>query len=322
MLNQKLLLGSHAPYWHNGSSVTEKNYHIMVAALPAVIVGIIQYGFPALAVVALSVSSAMLWELLMNVIMRRSHTIGDYNAALIGLLFGMLMPATIPWWAVLAGTFVAVIIGVQIYGGIGCNPLNPTLVAVAMLILSWKSLLDFNGMLADYEFAFPMLYPLSAVKYFGADAAVNYSTIDLLLGQQAGGIGATFGLGLLIGGIYLILRGFIRWEISLSFLVGLFITALVFNIANPDKYAGPMFHILTGYTLISAFFLLTEDSSSPVNFIPMLIYGALAGVLTVLIRNIGAFVDGAVFAVLIVNIANPVLDKIRPRALGKGAEHA
>jgi electron transport complex protein RnfD len=144
----------------------------------------------------------------------------------------------------------------------------------------------------------------------------------LLTGQQSGGIGAGFGLGLVIGGVYLILRGHIRWEICLSFLAALFVTSHIFNMADPDAYAGPMFHLLTGYTLIGAFFLLPEDSSSPVNFVPMLIYGAGAGILTVLIRNIGFFVDGVVFAILIMNMANPVLDKIRPKPLGKGIEHA
>jgi electron transport complex protein RnfD len=137
------------------------------------------------------------------------------------------------------------------------------------------------------------------------------------MGQQSGGIGATFGLGLIIGGIYLIIRGFIRWEISVSFLAGVVITALFFNISDPARYAGPVFHLLTGYTLIGAFFLATEDSSSPVNFIPMLIYGAGAGIMTVLIRNIGAYIDGVVFAILLMNLVNPLLDKIRPKALGK-----
>jgi electron transport complex protein RnfD len=92
--------------------------------------------------------------------------------------------------------------------------------------------------------------------------------------------------------------------------------------ADSEKYAGPIFHIVTGYTLIGAFFLATEDSSSPVNFIPMLIYGILAGFLTVLIRNMGAFFDGTVFAILMLNVANPLIDKIRPRAMGKGIEYA
>jgi electron transport complex protein RnfD len=142
------------------------------------------------------------------------------------------------------------------------------------------------------------------------------------MGRQSGGIGSIFGLGLIIGGLYLIIRGHIRWEISVSFLAGLFITALIFNLADPEKYASPVFHLLTGYSLIGAFFLATEDSSSPVNLIPMLIYGALGGCLTILIRNIGAFVDGTVLAILLLNVANPLIDKIRPKAMGKGIENA
>jgi len=322
MHNQKLLVSSHAPFWHNGSTITSKNYNIMLATLPAVIFGIIQYGLLALGVVALSVSCAMLWELLFNVLMKRPVSIGDGNAALIGLLFGMLLPASIPWWAVLTGTFVAIVVGKLIYGGIGCNPLNPSLVSIAILTLSWKGLLDFDEALVNFDLGFKMLYPLGAVKHFGASMSSDYSAISLLMGQQSGGIGATFGLGLIIGGIYLIIRGYIRWEISVSFLAGVFITALIFNLAGPEAYAGPIFHLLSGYTLIGAFFLATEDSSSPVNFIPMLIYGFVAGFIVVLIRNMGAFVDGVVFSILLLNVANPLIDKLRPKAVGKGIENA
>jgi electron transport complex protein RnfD len=322
MHNQKLFISSHAPFWHNGSSISGKSYSIMVAALPAVIMGVLQYGLPALGVLALSISCAMIWELLMDIAMKRPASIGDGNAAVIGLLFAMLLPATAPWWLVVVGTFVAIIVGKQIYGGMGCNPFNPSLVAIAIITLSWKGFMDFNESLVNYDLGFYMVYPLAAVKHMGTSALSNYSLTGLLLGQQSGGIGSTFGLGLIFGGIYLILRGHIRWEITLSFLAGVFVTAYFFNIADPDKYAPPMFHILTGYSLIGAFFLLTEDSSSPVNFIPMLIYGAAAGFLTVLIRNIGAFVDGAVFAILLANVANPLLDKIRPKAMGKETEHA
>ncbi len=322
MLNQKLLTSSHAPYWHNGSSISAKSYHIMLAALPALIMGIYQYGVPALRVVALSVSCAMIWEFLMNYVTKRPISIGDGNAAVIGLLFSMLLPATTPWWAVAVGTFVAIIVGKQIYGGLGCNPLNPTLVALAILMLSWKSLFNFDGALANYDLGFYMVYPLGAVKHFGTDSLMNYTLSGLFMGRQSGGLGATFGLGLVVGGVYLILRGYIRWEISASFLAGVFLTALFFNLADPARYANPVFHLLTGYTLIGAFFLATEDSSSPVNFVPMLVYGACGGILTVLIRNIGAFADGSVFAILMMNIANPLIDKIRPRALGRRVEHA
>ncbi len=322
MHNQKLFITSHAPYWHNRSSITAKSYHIMLAALPAAAMGVYQYGAPALGVLAFSVSCAMLWELVMNFVTKRPVSIGDGNAALIGLLFGMLLPAVTPWWVVLVGTFVAIVIGKEIYGGLGCNPFNPVLVAVAIITLSWRALIDFNQALVNYDLGFEMVAPLTAVKYLGASASSNYSLLGLLMGQQTGGIGSTFGLGLIIGGIYLILRGYIRWEICLSFIVGLFVTALLFNLSDPNKYAGPLFHLLTGYTLIGAFFIATEDSSSPVNFIPMLIYGAGGGILTVLVRSIGSFADGLVFAVLLMNIANPLLDKIRPKAMGRGDQHA
>ena len=317
MFEQKKFTVSHAPFWHNGSSVSARSYNIILATLPAVLFGFFTYGIPAVGVVALSVSSAVAWELGYNKISKRSLSIGDGNAALIGLLFAMLLPATSPWWLVVTGTFVAVIVGKQIYGGIGGNPFNPVLVGLAILTLSWKDFFDFNEVLVNYDLSYPMAYPLASLKHFGVFAISDFKPAALLMGQQSGGIGAVFGLGLILGGIYLIIRGCIRWEISISFLAGVWVTALLFNMTDPTRYAAPAFHLLTGYTLIGAFFLATEDSSSPVNFIPMLIYGAFAGIMTILIRNIGFYVDGVVFAILIANLINPLVDKIRPKALGK-----
>jgi len=317
MLSHKKLIVSHAPFWHDGSSISARSYHTMLAALPAVLFGLFTYGIHAVGVVSLSISFAIIWELAINKVTKRSISIGDGNAALIGLLFAMLLPATSPWWLVATGTFVAVVIGKHIYGGIGGNPFNPVLIGIAILMVSWKDFFDFDQALLNYDLDFAMGYPLAALKHLGPSAIETFSTTDLLMGQQAGGIGATFSLGLIFGGIYLIARGFIRWEISVSFLGGIFVTALLFNWSNPSLYAGPLFHIFTGYALIGAFFLATEDSSSPVNFIPMLIYGAGAGIMTVLVRNLGSYVDGVVFAILLMNLINPIVDKIRPKALGK-----
>ncbi len=317
MLNQKLLVGSHAPYWHSGISIRERSNHTLLAALPAVLMGIYQFGVPALRVMALSISCAILWEFILNRVMKRSLTVGDGDAAVIGLLFGMLLPATAPWWLVVLGTAVAVTLGKWIYGGLGGNPLNPALVAIAVLVISYKGVMDWDQAYLNYDLDFASADPLKAAKAFGTAAVARYSLTGLLLGQQVGGIGTIFALGLMIGGLYLILRGFIRWEISLSYIVGILVTAYVFNLSNPEKYASPWFHLLAGYTLIGAFFLITEYSSSPVNFIPMLVYGAGAGVMTILIRNVGGFTDGVVFAILLFNVASPLLDKIRPRALGR-----
>ena len=320
MNNSKKLIVSHAPFIHIGSSIPQMSLHIILAALPAVILGgMFRFGASAIAVVSFSVATAMLWEIAINLVSKKPVSVGDGNAAVIGLIFAMLLPATAPWWFVLTGTFIAIVIGKQIFGGIGSNAFNPVALALAILMVSWGDFLDFDEMYRHFHFDFIPTYPLAAMKHFGLDAIEPVRLTDLLLGRQIGGIGATFGLGLILGGVYLMIRGFIRWEICLSFLGGVFITALIFNVIDPSRFAGPFFHLLTGYTLVAAFFLAPEDSSSPVNFIPMLLYGAMGGMMTVLIRNIGAYVDGAILSILLINLLNPLLDKIRPKTLGKVA---
>jgi H+/Na+-translocating ferredoxin:NAD+ oxidoreductase subunit D len=318
MNNTKKLIVSHAPFIHIGSNIPQMSLHIILAALPAVIFGgLFRFGASAIAVVSFSIATAMLWEIAINLISKKPITVGDGNAAVIGLVFAMLLPATAPWWFVLTGTFIAIVIGKMIFGGIGGNPFNPVALAIAILMVSWGDFLDFDEMYRHFHFDFAAAYPLAALKHFGLDTIDSVRLGDLLLGRQIGGIGATCGLGLILGGVYLMIRGFIRWEIALSFLGGVFLTAFVFNIIDPARFAGPFFHLFTGYTLVGAFFLAPEDSSSPVNVIPMLIYGTMGGLMTVLIRNIGAYVDGTVLAILVINLLNPLLDKIRPKALGK-----
>jgi Na+-translocating ferredoxin:NAD+ oxidoreductase subunit D len=319
MSSRKQFIVSHAPFWHDGSSVPERSYHFLLALLPAVLIGLATFGVPALAVICLSIASAIGWELAFNYVSKRPVTVADGNAAVIGMLLAMVLPATAPWWFVLIGTFLAIFIGKQIYGGIGSNPFHPVALSWAILYVAYKPFFDFDGMLANYSFSFPATYPLGALKAFGPSAITQFSLTDLFLGHQIGGLGATCGWALILGGIYLMLRNFIRWEIVLSFLGGVFLTALLFHLGDPTRFAGPWFHLLTGYTLFGAFFLVPEDSSSPVNFKAMLIYGAVAGFMVVLIRDIGAFSDGTMFAILFSNVINPLVDKIRPKALGKAA---
>ena len=322
MHKQNKFTVSHAPFWHDGDSIGETNLNIMIAALPAIMFGIFQFGMIALGVICLAISSAMAWEALFQFISKKSINIGDYNAAVIGMLTGMMLPATAPWWVVIIGTLVAVVLGQQVFGGIGANPFNPAVIGIAVLSLSWKHYFDFDAALLSYQFDFTALSPLAALDHQGTSAATLFSNSSLLMGSQVGAIGSVFGLGLIIGGIYLIIRGYIRWEICVSYIAGIVITASLFQMSNPEAYAGPLFHLFTGYTLLAVFFLAPESSSSPVNFIPMVIYGIMGGVMTILIRNIGAYADGTIYAILIINLINPVIDMIRPKALGKGVNNA
>lgn len=306
---------SHPPFIRVGNTLFPRHLTIMIAALFALIPGMMEYGAAAVGVVCLAVSSAVFWEFAVGKLSGNELALGDGNSAVVGLIFSMMLPASTPWWAVVTGTGVAIILGKMIFGGTGGNPFNPAAMAVAVLLVSWPHLMNFTGALVNHDTTFYMVEPLWNVKNFKAAMADSYPPMNLLLGKQAGGIGAAVGLGVIIGGVILILKGISRWEISLSFLAGVFIAAWGFHAANPDQYAGPVFHLLTGYTLLAAFFLATEDSSSPVNLLAMVIYGLGGGLLTVLIRNKGVYADGAVFAVLLMNLASPILDKIRPRII-------
>ena len=317
MIKQKKLIVSHAPFIHNGSKISTKNYNIMLAAIPALLAGLYYYGIRAVGVVGLSISFSIFWELAFSVITKSEKRIGDGSTAVIGLIFAMMLPATVPWWIILIGTFIAVIIGREIFGGIGGNPFNPAVLGIAIVILSWQEYFDFNLALINFDTDYNMFYPLVALKSFGVSGINSYSIFDLMLGKQAGAIGAVFGIGIIIGGFYLIAKGIIRWEICFSFIAGIFFTAMTFAMFAPESYAGPFFHLFTGYTLLGVFFLATEDSSSPVNKMPMILYGLGCGILTILIRNIGVYADGIIYAILIMNIINPLIDKIKPKAFGK-----
>ncbi len=319
MNNQKKFIVSHAPFLHIGSGVAERYNNFIIAALPAALMGLVYFGIPALGVLCLAVASAVGWELLLNKVAKKPVTVDDGHAMFIGLIFGMLLPATAPYWLVLTGTFMAVVIGKIIFGGLGANPFNPAVLSYAILMVSWKTYFDFDAQLIHYNFDFTPFYLLVAAKAFGTEAVANVNLGELLIGRQVGGIGTTCGLALILGGIYLIARGIMRWEIPVAFIAGLLVTATFFHILDPDRYAGPLFHLFTGYALIGAFFLATDDSASPVNTLAMVIYGAVGGIMTMLIRNIGQNPDGVIFAILLINLINPLVDKIRPKALGKVA---
>jgi electron transport complex protein RnfD len=308
---------AHAPFSHSGSTVLKRSAHLTLVALLAIVPGIIRYGLPALGVIALAISSAMLWEITANLATRRPISTGDGNAALIGALWGMTLPATSPWWVVTTGTFVAIIIGKQVFGGIGCNPFCPVAVAIAMLAVSWPKQFDFDLALLNYDLGFETTSPLASLKHVGVTVIDKYPIEDLLLGRYGGGIGSSCGAALITGGAYLIISGHIRAEIAISYILGLTLTATAFHWYAAEQYADPLFHLLTGYSLMGAFLLATDDASSPVHAMPMIIYGAGCGLFTILIRNIGQGNDGTALAILCMNLVSPLLDRMRPLPMGR-----
>ena len=226
--------------------------------------------------------------------------------------FAFLLPANAPWWLVMLGAALAIGLGKMAFGGLGANAVNTALVGWAMLYVSWPALMDPNSMQLDTSF----IDPLVRLKYFGAGAVSHIGLTDLLLGNQIGGLGASQAGALFIGGSYLAARGTIRWEIALSFFVGVFLTAALYNVIDAERFATPFFHLCTGSTFLGGFFLATEWASSPGRQIPMMLYGLIGGAMVIIIRVYGIYPDGVPFAILLINLLAPLLDSIHPKPFG------
>ena len=311
-MQHTLLAVSAPPFWHCGRTIWKSNMTFLLALLPAVVMAGINWGIPALRVMALSVSTAVAAEALGTRLTGRPLRVDNFDAALIGLLFSFMLPSAAPWWLVMFGSAICILIGKIAFGGLGASPLCPPVVGWAALFISWPLLMDPN----TAELSTSFIDPLVRLKYFGMTAVQDMNWTDLLLGRQIGGLGASQTAALLMGGLFLCARGVIRWEIPCNFLIGVAATAAAFHLARPELYASPLFHLLTGTTLFGAFVLATCMSCSPNREIPMILYGLAGGVLVVLIRNLGMYADGVPFAILLINLLMPQLEMIRPKPFG------
>ena len=310
-----------APFVRVGMDRDKKVMIKCLVALVCILSGMRIHGPMVAMVAALGMGSAMLFEMgcrRLSGTLRRTPTA---DAALTGLLVVAMMPATIPWWAVVTATGIAVLIGREIFGGNGGLPFQSACVATAMLLVSWPHLYDMDLQLATLSYPFEGIWPLAAAKAFGAEGASRFALSDLLLGNHVSALGTGCSLAYLVAAGVLVSLRIIRWEIVVGVCLGTLFYGEGFHVADPDLYAGGIFHLFAGSTLLAAVFLATEDSVSPVLPVPMFLYGFGIGFVLVLIRNLGVFHDGAIFAVLLMNLATPLLDRLRPSVLGNKGDH-
>ena len=210
------------------------------------------------------------------------------------------------------GAGLCIFVGKMLFGGLGGNPLCAPLVGWAILALSWKTQMDPDAMVL----ATSLVDPLTQLKFLGLAAAQKIGYMDMFLGRQLGGLGATQVLALLVGAGYLMSRGLLRLFIPLSFLAGVFVTGLVYFFIDGGVYPNPLFHLLTGSVVLGACFLATDPNSSPVNKTAMVLFGLTCGIMTVIIRVYGIYPDGVPFAILFANLFTPMFDLIRPKPFG------
>jgi Na+-translocating ferredoxin:NAD+ oxidoreductase subunit D len=316
-MKQGSLVVSTGPHWHGGARVTDYSRAVLLALVPATLAGIARYGIDAVGVIGLCMGCAMGAEAIWQKATRRPVTIADGSAAVSGLLLALLLPASIPVVMIVAASVLGIILGKQVFGGLGSNPLNPVLVGYAILRITepWSGYLDFDLMLVMYDTGFAKEYPEAVFKALGTVGLAEFSRWELFLGRQTGGIGSSQVALLLLGGLYLVLRGSIRWLIPAGFLAGVAVVSAVLSGIDKNAYADPLFNLITGNVMLGAFFLATDHASSPNSRWGLLVYGLGCGMLTVFFRAWSTYSDGVIFAILLMSIFVPLLDRLRKRPL-------
>ena len=305
-----------SPHWRDGSSLTRTQLLWLFALLPAMIASVTYFGVRALRVLTLAVGASIVFDALCNRFLPSRDNTTNWSSVTIGVLLAFMMPVDAPWWLVVVGCALTIVFGKKLFGGWGGYPVHPVALGYAMMVVSWPSRLDYTASLLGSTWNVTMVEPLRLAKTLGAAAESSYEKIDLLMGVQAGGVGNALVLWLALGGLFLILVKQTPWQIPLGFLAGVAACAGLLTWIDPGRTMGVTFQLLAGSTALMAFFLMPEHTTSPVNPWPMLIYGLLGGVLLVLIRAYSSHPDGAIFALLLVNICSPLLDRITPRIVG------
>jgi len=317
-----------SPHIKADESVRDLMLSVIIALIPTTAVGVYFFGIPALATVFIATGTSIFFEFIYHKIAKKENTISDGSAILTGFLLGLNLPSIFPWWGTVIGSFIAIIIVKNLFGGLGYNIFNPALAARVFLLISWPIQMTtfqkpspiFSGVDAVTEAT-----PLTAVKTIqlshdltkSIDSATNINWLDLFIGNRGGSIGEVSVIALLLGGIYLIYRRTISWHVPLSYILTTGFFCTIAHYENPTTTASPVFHLLNGGLFLGAFFMATDYVTSPITKKGMIIFGIGCGFLTVVIRQHGSYPEGVSFAILLMNMIAPLIDKyVRQRRFG------
>ncbi|MFQ5647488.1 MAG: RnfABCDGE type electron transport complex subunit D [bacterium] len=309
-----------SPHIRGMDSVSKIMLDVIIALTPTALVGIYYFGLPALEVIIVSVVSAMLAEGAMQKLLGKPSTLLDWSAALTGLLLAMNLPAGVPWWMAAFGAMAAIVIGKQIYGGLGHNPFNPALVGRVILLISWP--VEMTTWVAQRGVdSLTAATPLGTWKLEGVAGLSKFHLFDLFWGNAGGSLGEASAIALLLGALYLIKKDIITWDIPGTFIGTVFAFTTLTWLYNPSVYPNPLFEIFSGGLFLGAFFMATDYVTTPITRKGKIIFAIGCGLLTSLIRLYGNYPEGVSFAILLMNSVTPLIDNyIKPTTFGKVEE--
>ena len=294
----KMLHMSVSPHIHCGRSTSEIMRDVIIALAPVAGAGIMLFGLRALLVIAVCVASCVGLEALFNYIVKKEQTIGDYSAAVTGLLLALTLPAGIPIWQCVVGSAFAIIVVKCLFGGLGYNIVNPAITARVFMLVSFASVTVTSQSI--------MLDAVSgATPLARAAEGETVNLVNLLFGTHGGAIGETCVIALLWGFLYLLVSGVITWHVPVTFVGSVF----VFSFLMEGDAMKALALTLSGGLLLGAIFMATDYVTSPVTPWGKVIFGLGCGLLTFLIRYFGTYNEGVAFAILLMNILTPYIDK-------------
>ena len=299
------LIVSVSPHLHKDESVSKIMWMVIVSLIPAGAAGVFIFGITALWVIILGVVSALATEAILQILCKRKVTILDGSAVITGLLLAYNLPAGVPFWIPVIGAFFSIAIGKQVFGGLGQNIFNPALAGRVFLMASWPKYMTTFTRPLSFD-AVTSATPLALLKE--GKVLENISYLDLFLGKRGGCIGEVCILALLLGAIFLFIKGYISWHIPLPYIftVGLF----TYIFGPKGLFSGDwLFHILSGGLILGAFFMATDYVTSPLTRKGQVIFGIGCGLITAVIRLWGGYPEGVSYAILMMNAATPIIDR-------------
>ncbi len=320
MGNNNKLIVAPSPHVQSDRSTACIMRDVVIALLPALVVSTVVFGANVLFITALSVCACVVFEyLIQRFIVRGATTVGNWSAIVTGVLLAFNLPATIPWWIVLIGAFVAIGIAKMTFGGLGKNPFNPALVGRVFLLIAYPVQMTSFPEVEGFD-ALSGATPLAAVKQGTVSASV-LDVQDLMLGNMPGSLGEVAALALLAGFVYLLWRKVITWHIPVTILATMAVFAAVVAACNGMTGAAlwqfPLFHVLAGGALLGSIFMATDYSTSPMTVKGGIVFAIGIGAITMCIRLWGAYPEGMSFAILIMNSVVPLLNKyVKPKRFG------
>lgn len=304
------LIASSSPHIRHDETTQRIMFDVIIALLPALVASIFYFGTNSVILVVASVASAVITEYACQKFMKRPITITDLSAVVTGLLLAFNLPASAPWWVAVIGSAFAIAIVKQIFGGIGFNFLNPALAGRAFLMASWSTHVA-GGFIDPATDAVSSATPLSIIKE-GASLAKLPSILDMFIGNIPGVIGETSSILIILGGLYLIYRGTIKWIIPACYIGTVAVIALF-----TDGVGLLAYHMFGGGLMLGAFFMATDFATSPVTDKGKVIFAVGAGALTMFIRKLGGYPEGVSYAILLMNILTPMINLyVQPKVFG------